>query len=299
MEELLRKLEAWTTGHEKHIDALVSRLDRRVRRLQRELMLLISSILFPKLKTNGGKLIYDAVNMARASLVDKAVDRLSASNTDLDLLLFADELIETGAMQGDYYKQLGFSGARLSQIEKSLLLLKIRIGLDENGRLAQNGYLYRLGHSEEVRQQLRNFVVTAIATKTDLASFMSGMEAMVTGQDTDGVLQRYWRQYAYDTYNQAAEIVNLDMADRLGLNYFIYGGTVILTTRDFCRKKNGKVFSRDEAAKWPNDPDLIDKKTKDQYHPLIDRGRYNCRHRVNWITDEIAFDRRPELKSTA
>ena len=41
---------------------------------------------------------------------------------------------------------------------------------------------------------------------------------------------------------------------------------------------------------------VIDKKTKDAYNPIIERGRYNCRHFINWITKELAEQLRPDLK---
>jgi hypothetical protein len=112
---------------------------------------------------------------------------------------------------------------------------------------------------------------------------------MVKGNsDVDGTFQRYFRQYAYDTYNQAHEIVNTAISEDLGLTHFVYQGSIIDTTRDFCRKKVGKVFTVAEAQKWRNDPDLIDKKTAATYNPLLERGRYNCRHFLQYISDEMA-----------
>jgi len=32
------------------------------------------------------------------------------------------------------------------------------------------------------------------------------------------------------------------------------------------------------------------------YDPLVDRGGYNCRHQLSFISDELAFKLRPDLK---
>ncbi len=110
------------------------------------------------------------------------------------------------------------------------------------------------------------------------------------------MLQRYLRQYAYDSFNNVFEAGNNLAAQALGLEYFIYEGTVIDTTRPFCAKKAGKVFSTEEAKEWVNDADLIDKKTRGSYRPLIERGRYNCRHQIRYISDTLAFTLRPDLQ---
>jgi hypothetical protein len=33
------------------------------------------------------------------------------------------------------------------------------------------------------------------------------------------------------------------------------------------------------------------------YQPLIDFGGYRCRHGIGWISDELAQDLRPDLKT--
>ena len=53
-------------------------------------------------------------------------------------------------------------------------------------------------------------------------------------------------------------------------------------------KRAGKVFSTEETKTWKNDPDLVEPKTKDTYSPLIERGRYNCRHWIDYISQETA-----------
>jgi hypothetical protein len=66
-------------------------------------------------------------------------------------------------------------------------------------------------------------------------------------------------------------------------------GDVIKDSRTFCIKKAGKVFAVIEAdTEWPTDPDLIGKGSGIPYTPRIDRGRWNCRHRIRYISEELA-----------
>ena len=153
-----------------------------------------------------------------------------------------------------------------------------------------NGYLSRLGRNDLAREQIKNYLLTSIATKQGVAQFERGLRNIITTtKDIDGSIVGYWRQYAYDTYAKVREVDNLHFADELKLDWFVYQGGIIKTSRTFCIRKNGKVFSREEAQRdWPKDPTLIDKKHLATYKPLIDRGRNNCRHFLMWITEERA-----------
>ena len=102
----------------------------------------------------------------------------------------------------------------------------------------------------------------------------------------DAVLQRYYRTFVHDTFGQVIRIADLKMANELGLEHFIYAGGLIETSRHFCVKKNDKVFHKSEANKWKNDPDLPGKESNQSYNPLIDLGRWNCRHHLIWVSKE-------------
>jgi hypothetical protein len=183
----------------------------------------------------------------------------------------------------------GFDRDKVKSIAADTSLVRSRIGLTESGGFAADGYLSRLAKSDEIRQRLRDFVVQSFASKQPLADFTAGLRGIVEGSDeVDGALRKYWRQYAYDSYNAVREISNLHYANELKLNWFVYTGGIIPTSRRFCIKRNRKVFSRQDTEDWKNDPDLIDKATVAQYNPLIDRGRYNCRHFIMWISDQEA-----------
>jgi len=63
-------------------------------------------------------------------------------------------------------------------------------------------------------------------------------------------------------------------ADELGLTSFIYYGSIIRDSRDFCVEHANKVFTEEEArALWQSDW-----QGKSGSDPFLDRGGYNCRH---------------------
>ena len=77
-------------------------------------------------------------------------------------------------------------------------------------------------------------------------------------------------------------------ADELGLNSYLYYGSIIKDSRDFCRKHTGKVYTEEQINQiWANDT----AQGRDQGSPFIVRGGYNCRHSwqpvdPSWVDDE-------------
>ena len=64
-------------------------------------------------------------------------------------------------------------------------------------------------------------------------------------------------------------------ADELGLTSFLYYGSIIADSRDFCVDHVGEVFTEEQARNIWETQDWQGKSGKD---PFLDRGGYNCRH---------------------
>lgn len=64
-------------------------------------------------------------------------------------------------------------------------------------------------------------------------------------------------------------------ADQLGLTSYIYYGSLVRDSRDFCVENANKIFTEDEIReKWANET----WQGKAQGDPFVVRGGYNCRH---------------------
>lgn len=296
MNELLKQISEWIEGFESDFETFKTKLERDLSKVEASILRRVLSDILPLVSQDGGYLKAGALNLSRANLIERVFDEIEADELRPILTRFADEMLAIPGKNAAYYILTGQDEAKVKAIAKDLNLIRGIIGIDANGNLLNNGYLSRLGRSEAVREQLKGYLLTSIATKQKVSEFERGLKLIVSGNsEVDGAITGYWRQYAYDTYARVREVDNLHFADELELNDFVYQGGVIKTSRDFCIKKNGKVFSRAEALKnWPNDPDLIDKKHKASYKPLIDRGRNNCRHFLMWISAERAKELRAE-----
>ena len=74
---------------------------------------------------------------------------------------------------------------------------------------------------------------------------------------------------------------------------FIYEGGIYDDTCDFCKERNGKVFTIKEAEEWKK---LEWPEKNENYEPLKDMGGTDCRHHPSWISDSLATILRPDLK---
>jgi hypothetical protein len=230
--------------------------------------------------------------MAKANLLARVFDEVGSDEIQPLVNKLAKDMLEISGRNAGYYYAIGMDRQKVKQIADDVSLIRSIIGVDADGKLIRGGYLYNLGRGDLVREEIKQYVLSSIAAGQSLSTFKAGLKNLVAGgADVRGALLGYWDRFAFDAYAQVREVNNLHFAKELGLKWFVYQGGIIETSRDFCRKKNGKVFSDKEALlEWPKDPDLIDKKTKARYRPLIDRGRYNCRHFLMWISEERAME---------
>ena len=88
-------------------------------------------------------------------------------------------------------------------------------------------------------------------------------------------MRKYSSQIAHDSIMQFDGQFTKYKADQTGIKQFKYSGTRIDTTRDFCARHIGDVFTEEEARDlWANSS----WKGKSGSDPFIDRGGYRCRH---------------------
>lgn len=73
--------------------------------------------------------------------------------------------------------------------------------------------------------------------------------------------------------------VNVSKAKDQGLQWFVYAGTIIKTSRDFCIARAGKAYPASRLNEWNNDQGI----------PVaISLGGYNCRHDAIFVSEEEA-----------
>ena len=113
---------------------------------------------------------------------------------------------------------------------------------------------------------------------------------------TKGAVSKYFDSWTRDIYSQYQRITANEVRIGLKLRFAIYSGGTIDNTRAWCEKHNGKVLHESEIESWRH-KNWQGKRKSGPYNPFHDCGDINCRHRWLWISDQLAFRRRPELKN--
>lgn len=159
--------------------------------------------------------------------------------------------------------------------------------------LIPGGYFESLFNSQTVAQKVAGLVNQAIAQNMPLKEFQRTFRAAFVGMPGQGMLERHWRTNSFDLYQRIDRTANLIYADKLGLNYAVYSGTLEEDSRQWCIKHVNKVFSRDEIDSWKNK--TWQGKNKYNYDPYLDAGGHQCRHHWSFISDELAEKLRPDI----
>lgn len=146
-----------------------------------------------------------------------------------------------------------------------------------------------LAQFEALGQQAVNAVGRAMYEHLMGGSEFNSLKRTIRGVFTGHVdirgrpMATYSRQFAFDNVRNFQNQVTMYKADAIGLTSFIYYGDIIETSRTWCIRHAGKVYTEDEINK-------LSKNTwEGKSGPWrTHRGGYNCRHfwvpvRPEWV----------------
>ena len=165
-------------------------------------------------------------------------------------------------------------------------------------RLLKNNYLNNYAIGTEFQKKIRQKVLSLAQNGVTFQDFRSGLDDFVRGTEQKlGVAENYnfVQQRIQDGFAEFDRTLQNKFASRLELNYAIYQGGEINTTRSFCDERNGKVYTREEILSWQNE-DWQGK--KESHNILIDCGGYNCRHYYDWVSYELAKQLRKNISKS-
>lgn len=126
-----------------------------------------------------------------------------------------------------------------------------------------------------------------IAGVSDRATLMETLAKFI-----EGTPQRkaYLENYIKQTTNDSLMVFNREylqtISEDLGMRHYLYQGTIIGDTRQFCQSRAGKYFTKEEVEKWASQ--TWDGKMAGTNSTTIFSyaGGYNCRHKIWPVTEE-------------
>lgn len=253
-----------------------------------------------RLSGKDGKLI-GANNVSVINAINTIVDNFMANEQMVVMNSYISGLGAINGLNADYYNKLSGDKAKAYTKDANTYMASV-IGIGSGNKLVRGGFLDSFVKDTTIKNELKQFVYGAVTGGTSFKDFTSQLrERVISSGDGSGVLQRHYKTFAYDTMSQYDRAIGLQYKEKLGLKYGLYSGGLIDDSREFCIKRNNKVFTDEEMGKWVDDPTLP-RSVKERksgvvsgYNAAIDLGRWNCRHTINWISKEMALHLRPEL----
>lgn len=310
--EQLKQLRKLAEAKSAFIDQQLLALEKLLDKLSPKLADKIAETFLTALNVKDGVIDPSIFNQNKVALLDAAYASFMEQHGKKIIVTMMDDLKTITGLNEEYFKELSGMKIDAKQVNK---VIYNRLGLAESDgklKVKSKGFMKGVFDSAPVRTEVANFAIEKISNGTGFEDMRKGLRELIAGNDEKmGKFSQFYRNAAYDTYAKVDALNGKLYSDKLKLKYFIYAGTRRKTSRHFCIKRKGKVFSTEEAEEWK---DLIGtyevgengKPVKagpivtgediPTYDPVVDRGGYGCVDDIMWIGDDIAFDMRPDLK---
>lgn len=142
-----------------------------------------------------------------------------------------------------------------------------------------NSLILQEGVKAQVQIPLNQILEQNISTGGNFQGMLKQVQEYIIGSpEVEGRLLRYSKTFLRDALFQYSRSFQEAMTGDLKLDWYLYSGGIIDTTREFCAEKAGKFFHRTEIEQWPADSwkGKIPGTTASSIFVLL--GGYNCSH---------------------
>ncbi len=279
-----KKRTDWSKERETFSDRAFNQLIKKAGAHQKQLYNLILPLL-ADLEADKGKFMFSVGNMKKAASITRKASALDSIFNSSVVKFIVKKVEKLLGLNTKYFSS--FVDFAPESIEKRATRLTMqKLGYDSaKKKLIKGGYLESLGRNTVTTEAISGLINQGIAGKMSLKDFRKSFRNVLVNPSGLGIPERYFKTKTHDLFQSQDRQINDLYAQDLKLNFGVYSGTLIVTSRDFCKARNGKVFHRSEVASWSE----LEWQGKPKiYDPFTDLGGYNCRHHLSWISDQIA-----------
>ena len=112
-------------------------------------------------------------------------------------------------------------------------------------------FILQDGLKAQVINPLSQIMSQNVNTGGMFSGFLQQVKDFIVGSpDIEGRAMRYTRVYLRDILFQYSRSYQESVTNDLGLDWYLYAGGLIDTSREFCIERAGKFFHRSEIEKW-------------------------------------------------
>lgn len=288
-QEQSNKLERQSLKRQRLIDLLERNLGDSARDIQEAFDEAVQDLFRTKVKTTGGKIDRLTSNVNLSVEIEKIWNGIVAQMIiplQLEIAAGVDQIID--ALK-DYYSVM-FDNPQTS-IDRARNRVYKTLGIREN-EIMPNGLIGNLSSNSRAPEVVKSNLMSAILggyTVLEGVRMMSriirGHKNMRTGKRTAGVFEKNLEESLPELFPTVERLGNEEVRKNLGLKSAIYQGGLMETSRAFCIARDNKIYTEEQIKAWAN---LTWEGKSDPYNPFLDLGGYNCRHMLDWISEELA-----------
>jgi len=173
---------------------------------------------------------------------------------------------------------------------------KLEKNIMGRAQIEKEGFFNDLFDNNDILKKMQNSLRNGVITEQITNELNSVLTKQIEGTpDKLGIVASYHYQNGYDEFQSYSRSIDEQFSKQLNLNYAFYAGGVISDTRDFCRRRSGKLFNRETIESWNYVPANWSGR-KENNNILIDMGGWNCRHDFDWISWELAKRVDPDMQ---
>ena len=137
---------------------------------------------------------------------------------------------------------------------------------------------------EPVKKVLRDVVIG----NGDYTMLKNQLRDLVIGNDEiESRLKSYVGQVSSDSIKQFQRNYLKAVSDDIGLKHYLYRGTEIASTRDFCQTRHGKYFTKEQVQSWSALTWSGKARGTDKVTIFTYCGGYACRHALLPVSETI------------
>jgi hypothetical protein len=278
----------------------IGNLKRSIVGLEKTLYTAILNQFLSKLDTEKGQITNTPQNISLISLIDKIYESFNLNHHSELTDQYAKDLIRIGLYNETYYNSIVDEAKE--DINEKLRNRSLRVlGIEKKeakATLKKGGYLDLFLNDNVIKTQIKRRALLAVQVGMSIQDLRKTIATdIITTKQKEGLLKRYWRQNAVDTYSAFDRATGNALAEEYGITAFLYSAGTESDSRHFCRHNNNKVFLNEEIEEWK---DLANKKrggkiigpiveSKSSYNPKTQQGGINCKHSLRGISNRMAL----------
>lgn len=267
----IRKAAQFEKDFEKRTTALKAGLFREV-----------LSYLNENIKTDqNGRVAFNVSNIRTSNGVFRTIQRFAKRTGQKLIKWLVVKLSDLFKTNSHYFRS--FFDYPMSRDERALRKLMLNLGFDiSTNRVVKGGFFSRVFQLESVASSIARDIQQALAARGTLKAFRRLFRERFAAAK---YVEKYFRRFTGDLFHQFDASAQEVLANDLGLVHFVYAGTAIKATRCFCERRLNRIYTKDFADKW-NGLEWKGKIPGSSF--FIDRGGFNCRHSLSYITESRA-----------